>query len=86
MKVIKRFFIHYSSLFIVIGLGLFGVVVFSFNKWLQAGVLVAVSAAYVVWGVTHHHMHKDLYFSVILEYLSIAAVGLIIVLSLIFRT
>ena len=85
MKELKRFLMHYGSLLTVVSMGFVGVIFFSYNKWIQAGILVAVATSYVVWGVTHHHIHKNLYLSVILEYVLIATVGLVIVLSLIFR-
>jgi hypothetical protein len=86
MKNIVRHLPHYLSLFGILIAGIIAFVVFSYDRIFQIGVLVAISAAYVVWGVTHHTIHKNLHFSVFIEYLVVAVLGLFVVLSLIFRS
>ena len=46
---------------------------------------VLISASYVSWGVIHHGAHKDICWSIILEYVAVSVLGLIMVLTLIFR-
>lgn len=78
-------FAHYISLILIF---VFGVLVFNFfayDRVLQASVAAAVSGSYIVWGVVHHALHKDLYLSVVIEYVIFASLGLIIILSLLFR-
>ena len=75
---------HYSVL-----VGLFGAVIIAFlvfphDKAFQVAILIAVAISYVVWGVVHHHIHKDLYVPVLIEYILVATLGLVIVFSLIF--
>jgi hypothetical protein len=40
---------------------------------------------YVVWGLVHHYIHRELYFSTVVEYVSIALLGAIAVYSVIIR-
>jgi len=45
-----------------------------------------MSAAYVVWGIIHHHQHRDLHVKIVSEYLLMAILAVLIVGSLIYRT
>lgn len=85
MDDLSKHFTHYVALFAVLGAGIVGFYVFSYERLFQATVAVAVAVAYVVWGLVHHSIHKDLTASVLIEYILIATLGLIIVFSLIFR-
>jgi len=74
---------HYLSLIgILFGAG-FGFVYFSYDTALMTAIAIGVAGAYVTWGVIHHYLHRDLHISVIVEYFLIAALGLIITLSII---
>lgn len=75
---------HYFSLFGILIAGLIGMSVFSYSRSLQAGIAVSVAIGYVTWGVVHHLIHKDFYPSVFIEYLSVALLGLAVMLSLIY--
>lgn len=76
---------HYLPLVGIIVAGVFGFVVFSYDRRFQAAITIATAAGYFVWGMVHHHLHRDLHFPVVLEYLAIAALGVVIVFSLLFR-
>jgi hypothetical protein len=84
MKIIKKHFIHYLSLFAILIAGLIGFYLFSYDRLFQAAVGVAISVSYVAWGIVHHSIHDDLEPSVIVEYILVASLGLVIVFSLIF--
>lgn len=77
---------HYLSLIVVLAVGVLAFSVFSYSKMLQAAVSISVAGAYIVWGVVHHSLHKDFHLSVVVEYVILAMLGLIIVLSLILRS
>lgn len=81
----SKHFVHYVALFAVLAAGIVGFYIFSYERLFQAAVAVSVAVAYVVWGLVHHSIHKDLTPSVLVEYILIATLGLIIVFSLIFR-
>jgi hypothetical protein len=86
MKNIARHLPHYLTLFGILIAGVLAFILFSYDRIFQVGVLVAVAAGYVAWGVVHHAIHKNLHFSVFIEYLIVALLGLVVVLSLIFRS
>ncbi len=77
---------HYLSLIAVITLGLVGFMVFKYDRAVQTAAIVATAVSYVIWGVVHHYIHKNLYLIVIIEYVLVAIVGLIIVFSLVLQT
>ena len=76
---------HYLPLLGILGAGLLGFAVFSYDKAYQATITVAVAAGYVAWGIIHHHIHQDLHTSVIIEYFAIGLLGIVIVASVLFR-
>lgn len=85
MKNFLKHLPHYLSLFGILLAGILAFLFFSYDKLFQVGVAVAVAISYVAWGIVHHTIHKDLYPSVVIEYLIVAALGLVVVFSLIFR-
>ena len=86
MKSFLKHLPHYLSLIGILLAGVFAFLFFSYDKLFQVGAVVATATSYVAWGIVHHAIHKDLYLSVIIEYLVVACLGLVIVFSLIFRT
>lgn len=86
MKNLAKHLPHYFGLIGVLVLGVLAFYLFSYDRSFQAAVVVAVAVSYVVWGVMHHHIHRDLHLAVFIEYLAVASLGLVIVFSLIFRT
>ena len=77
---------HYIPLLGILGFGVFGFLFFFYDKVFQTGIAFSVSLSYVVWGVVHHKIHKDLYFETFIEYVVIAVLGFLAVLSVIFRS
>lgn len=77
---------HYLSLFGIFAAAIVGFIVFSYDRDFQVAIAVAVSASYFVWGVVHHSMHKDLEIKVVLDYLVVALLGMVTLLSLIYRS
>ena len=77
---------HYLSLIGIFAAGLIGFLLFSYDRTFQIAITIAIAISYVVWGLVHHHLHEDLHLSVIIEYIVVAALGLVIVFSLVFST
>lgn len=86
MKSIAKHLPHYFVLIGLFGAGIAAFIIFPFDRVFQMIVSIAVAASYVVWGIIHHAIHRDLYFSVVVEYLVVACLGLTIVFSMIIRT
>lgn len=85
MKSFFKHLSHYLPLVGIIAVGVIGIIAFSYDKFFQAAIGVSVACAYVVWGVIHHHLHKDLHLSVIIEYIIIAALGVLVLFSVLYR-
>jgi hypothetical protein len=86
MRSISRHLPHYLSLIGILAVGTVGFVIFSYDKVFQMGILIAVAAGYLTWGIVHHAIHRDLNLSVVIEYLVVAILGFVVVFSLIFRS
>ena len=58
---------------------------FGYNRVAQQGIIIATSAAYVLWGVVHHLFAKDFHWRILVEYITVATLAAILVLSLLAR-
>lgn len=85
MKNITKHLLHYLPLIGGLLAGSLAFWSFSYNRAFQIVIAVAMTVFYVIWGVVHHAIHKDLHLSTVVEYIVIASLGLIIIFSLIFR-
>lgn len=85
MKKLARHLPHYLSLFAILAFGALGFVLVSTDRAFQLSVAAATATAYVAWGIIHHAYHEDLYLPVLIEYVLVAALGLIIVFSTLYR-
>ncbi len=86
MKSFGKHLSHYVPLFGLLAAGFVAFWLFSYDRVFQIAVSISTALAYVLWGVVHHYIHRDLNLSVIVEYLVIASLGLVVIFSLIFRT
>ena len=85
MKKLTKQLNHYIPLVGMLLAATLGAVHFAQDRIFQATLAIAAAVSYVVWGIVHHQLHHDLDVSTFVEYVAIAALGLLIVLSLIFR-
>ena len=76
-----RHFPHYVVLFGIFATAIGGFILFSWDKSLQIGLVVATAFSYVAWGIVHHFLHDDLYPEVVIEYIAVAALGSVLLLS-----
>lgn len=74
---------HYISLIGILIAGIVGFYFFSYDRFFQIGIAVALAASYVSWGIIHHIIHKDICLAVILEYITVAILGVVMLVSLI---
>lgn len=77
---------HYLALLAILSVGLGAFFYFSYNRTVQIGVVVALSATYVVWGIFHHSLKRELHLRIILEYIAVATLVSIVVIFLLLRT
>ena len=81
MKDLKHYLFLGSIL--SIGFGLFWI--FNYNRLAQMGITLALGAAYILWGVIHHSIKKELHWRIILEYAIVAIVASVVVIFLLLR-
>ena len=82
---IKEHIIHYLVLLVILDLAVAAFFLFSFNKTYQAAVVVSMGILYVAWGIIHHWLSEDFHLRAILEYVLIAILANLVILSLLFR-
>jgi hypothetical protein len=85
MKNIGGHIQHYLPLIGIIFASVVGFAIFSYDRLFQMMIVIGASFAYIAWGIVHHHIHHDLHLSVIVEYVTIAALGVTVIFLLLFR-
>lgn len=78
-----KHFTHYVSLIGILIAGILGFYFYSYDRSFQIAVTVALATSYVSWGLIHHAIHKDICPSIVLEYVTVAVLGAVMVISLI---
>lgn len=72
---------YYLPLLGIFAFGLLGFTAFSYDRTFQVGVVIAVGAAHVVWGIVYHIIHHDLDAMTVFEYIVVATFGVAAVLT-----
>lgn len=85
VKTFAKHLPHYLLLFGILLAGFAGLILFSYDKKFQIFIAAATALTYVVWGIIHHYLHRDLHLEVFIEYVVVSALGLVILFSLILR-
>lgn len=78
-------FHHYIPLLGILVAGILGFLFFSYDRLFQMILIAAMGIAYVVWGLIHHYIHDELNLSLVVEYVSVAVFGVVVVYSVILR-
>jgi hypothetical protein len=86
MKLNLKHFPHYFSLLGIFAFGLLGFFLFPYDKKFLVALSFALSLSYVSWGIIHHYIHEELYLSIVLEYVAVAILGCVFILSIIYRS
>jgi len=86
MKRVLKDLPHYLALLGIFAAGLVAFIFFSYDPAFKMAIIISVGVSYVVWGIVHHYLNKDLYLEVVLEYIAVAILGLVIVFSLILES
>jgi len=85
----KKAIRHIKIDYLVLLLGLLAVFMFYFlfsgQQLMQAGVVVCAGVFYTLWGVVHHAREGDFHPKIALEYLLMATLAVVLLLSIIFR-
>lgn len=79
IKEIKEHTNHYAMLGSWLALGVFLFVFLGYSTVLRFAVVIVFALGYVVWGVVHHHLNRDLSGEIVLEYVLIALLTVVVV-------
>jgi hypothetical protein len=63
---------HYALLMAGVMLGIWALVRFRYVLEMQVWIVAAMAAGYVLWGILHHTLNRDLTVKILIEYLLIA--------------
>lgn len=78
----KRSFFHFLVLIAILGAGVFTFIRVAPNTTLQLFVGIVTAVAYVLWGLVHHAIKKDLHQRVVVEYLLIGAIAIVLLVTM----
>ena len=79
-------FKHYLALMAILSVGLGAFFFFGYNRPAQIGIIIVLSAAYVIWGIIHHSLKKEFHLKIFLEYFMVAVLASLVVIFLLLRT
>ena len=85
IKDVSKHSAHYLSLLGLVLAALFGLMNFPYDKGFQSAIAVAAGVSFVVWGAVHHYLLEDHHPKILIEYVSIALLGVTILLSVIWQ-
>lgn len=84
-QVTRTNLLHYSVLVVMMNIAVGAFLFFSFNHTYQLIILLVTGISYILWGIIHHHLQDDLHLKVAVEYILVALLAEIIILSLLLR-
>lgn len=87
MKVhhVVRHSLDFFLLLLILTAGLGGLLYFRFETASQIAVVVIMSIFYIFWGILHHHHDHNLTGKVVLEYISLAALVIFVLVIFLLR-
>jgi hypothetical protein len=77
---------HYLILLVLLGGGLVLFFFFSYSPQIQLYLSLATALFYLLWGVSHHYLNKDLSWSVVIEYTLVAVLAWTIIYTVLGQT
>jgi hypothetical protein len=78
----KQTVIHFLVLIAILCAGILTFIVVRPNTTLQLFVGIITAVAYVLWGLIHHAVQKDLHQKVVVEYLLIGAIAIVLLVTM----
>lgn len=81
----KKISNYYLILLVILNFGALMFYLLRFSPFYQMWVMFLTSLAYIFWGLIHHFLEEDLHPKVILEYVLIALLVNLVVMTLLFR-
>ena len=78
----KQSFIHFLVLVAILAGGIFTFIYVRPNTTLQLFVGIITAVTYVLWGLIHHAIKKDLHRKIMVEYLLIGAIAIVLLVTM----
>ena len=78
----KKSMLHFVILALILGAGVITFWQVRPNTTLQLYTGIATSAAYVIWGLIHHAVQKDLHQKIVVEYLLIGTIAIVLLVTM----
>jgi hypothetical protein len=78
----KQSVIHFLVLIAILTAGVFTFIWVRPNIPLQLFIGITTAVAYVLWGIVHHAIQKDLHRKVVVEYLLIGAIAIVLLVTM----
>lgn len=78
----KQSVIHFIVLIVILFFGVLTFLCVRPNTSMQLLVGIITSVAYVLWGLIHHAVRKDLHRKIVIEYLLIGAIAIVLLVTM----
>lgn len=75
-------FNHNITLISILGTGFSLFALYRFNRHAQRAIILITALSYILWGIIHHKLSHYLTREIIFEYILVAAIGSLVLLSL----
>ncbi len=76
---------HYLILVAIFGLAVLGIIGFSSSQLATQIVVIGLVIAYILWGIGHHLIKKDLTVFIVLEYVLVGLLAGVVLAAVIFQ-
>lgn len=73
---------HYVVLLLILGTGIGVFYLVQPNVTLELVTGMATAVAYVLWGIVHHALEKDLHPKIVIEYMLIGSIAIILLVTM----
>jgi uncharacterized membrane protein len=78
----KQSVIHFLVLIAILAAGVFTFIYVRPNTTIQLLVGIITAVAYVLWGLIHHAIQKDLHQKIVVEYLLIGVIAIVLLVTM----
>lgn len=78
----KRSVVHFLVLLAILAAGVFTFIRVAPNTTVQLFVGIVTACSYVIWGLIHHAVKKDLHQRIVVEYLLIGAIAIVLLVTM----
>ena len=78
----KQSVIHFLVLIAILAAGVFTFIYVRPNTTIQLLVGIITAVAYVLWGLIHHAVQKDLHQKIVVEYLLIGVIAIVLLVTM----